>query len=79
MKMRRKRRMSPGRGPKKLKLGLKADDPIVYTDLDLLRKCVGAQGQIFARRRTGLTAKQQRLLKQAIKRARHLALMPFVG
>ncbi len=79
MKMRKKRRMGSGRGPKKLKLGLKADDPIVYTDLELLTKCVGAQGQILSRRRTGLTAKQQRALKQAIKRARHLALMPFVG
>ncbi|MEW6072382.1 MAG: 30S ribosomal protein S18 [Planctomycetota bacterium] len=74
-----RRKFSSGRAPKKLKLGLKPDDPIDYKDLDLLRKCVGSQGQMFSRRRTGLTAKQQRRLKEAIKRARHLALMTFVG
>jgi small subunit ribosomal protein S18 len=71
--------MGGGRGPKKLQLGLKADDPIDYKDLELLQKCVGAQGQILSRRRTGLTAKQQRKLKESIKRARHLALLSFVG
>ena len=67
------------RKPKKLNLDLKADDPIDYKDTDLLQKCVGAQGQIVSRRRTGLSAQRQRTLKKAIKRARHLALLPFVG
>ncbi len=65
--------------PRKLNLGLKPDDPIDYKDLELLTKCVGPQGQIVSRRRSGLNAKGQRALKQAIKRARHIALMPFVG
>ncbi len=67
------------RRSKKLNLGLGPNDPILYTDIDLLSKCVGAQGQIFSRRRTGLSTKRQRVLKQAIKRARHLALLPYVG
>ena len=75
----RRRRMGGGRGPKKLKLGLGPQDPIDYKDLELLQKTIGAQGQILSRRRTGLTAKQQRALKEAIKRARHLAMLPFVG
>ena len=74
-----RRRVGAGRGPKKLQLGLRVDDPIDYKDIELLQKCVGSQGQIFARRRTALTAKQQRRLKVAIKRARHLALLSFVG
>jgi small subunit ribosomal protein S18 len=68
-----------GRKPKKLKLGLKPSDPIDYRDLELLEKCIGPQGRIFSRRRTDLTCQQQRALKKAIKRARHLALLPFVG
>ena len=68
-----------GRRPAKVNLGLRKDDPIDYKDIELLRKATGSQGQILSRRRTDLNAKRQRELKQAIKRARHLALLPFVG
>ena len=54
-------------------------DTIDYKQLELLEKCLGSQGQIVSRRRSGLTAQRQRDLKRAIKRARHLALLPFVG
>ena len=67
------------RRPAKIKLDLKRDDPIDYTDIDLIKKCTGSQGQILSRRRTTLSAQRQRELKRAIKRARHLALLPFVG
>jgi len=67
------------RRPAKIKLDLKPDDPIDYTDIELLSKCTGSQGQILSRRRTALSAQRQRELKRAIKRARHLALLPFVG
>ncbi|NOT31385.1 MAG: 30S ribosomal protein S18 [Planctomycetes bacterium] len=49
-----------------------------YKNVELLKKCVGGQGQMFSRRRTGLTAQRQRLLKNAIKRARHMGLLSFV-
>ena len=68
-----------GRRPPKLNLNLRPDQDIDYKDIELLSKCVGGQGQLFSRRRTALSAKRQRELKQAIKRARHLALLPFVG
>ena len=68
-----------GRKPPKLNLDLKPGVPIDYKNLELIKKCVGSQGQMLSRRRTGLSAKMQRELKTAIKRARHLALMPFVG
>ena len=63
----------------KLQLNLKPDQDIVYKDLELLNKCLGSQGQILSRRRTALSAQRQRELKAAIKRARHLGLLPFVG
>jgi small subunit ribosomal protein S18 len=50
-----------------------------YKNLELLVKCLSSQGQIISRRRSGLDAQHQRLLKHAIKRARHLGLLPFVG
>lgn len=54
-------------------------EPIDYKDVDLLRKFVTERGKILPRRITGLTAKQQRDLTQAIKRARILALLPFIN
>lgn len=56
------------------------DDPkINYKDLDYLRKFLTPQGQILSRRRTGFCNQCQRQLKKAIKQARHLSLLPFVG
>ncbi len=52
---------------------------IDYKDTDLLLRFVNEQGKILPRRITGITAKQQRQLTRAIKRARHLALIPFVS
>ena len=52
---------------------------INYKDVDLLRRFVHEDGKIRARRQTGTCAKHQRKLAKAIKRARHIALLPFVG
>lgn len=49
-----------------------------YKDYKTLQRFVNAYGQIEPAGKTGLTAKQQRQLSVAIKRARHLALLPFV-
>jgi small subunit ribosomal protein S18 len=53
--------------------------PPDYKDPDLLAKFLGPQGQILSRKRTGLDSRSQRELKKAIKRARHLALLPFIA
>lgn len=58
---------------------LKPDEPIDYKDVDLLRRFITERGKILPRRVTGLTAKQQRQLTVAIKRARLLALLPFIN
>ncbi len=54
-------------------------DYIDYKDLDLVKRFINEQGKILPRRVTGLTAKYQRQLTRAAKRARHLALIPFVA
>jgi small subunit ribosomal protein S18 len=50
-----------------------------YKDVKTLQRFINVYGQIEPAAKTGLSAKQQRQLSTAIKRARHLALMPFVA
>jgi small subunit ribosomal protein S18 len=52
---------------------------IDYKDVGLLRRFLSDQAQIESRRRTGTCAKHQRRLTTAIKRARHLALLPYTA
>ena len=52
--------------------------PIDYKDVATLRKYISERGKILPRRITGNCAKHQRALTVAIKRARHIALMPYV-
>ncbi len=52
---------------------------IDYKDPDYLLYLVNEQGKILPRRLTGTTLKYQRKVGQAIKRARHIALMPYVA
>ena len=52
---------------------------IDYKDPDFLLRFINEQGKILPRRITNMTAKQQRQLTRAIKRARHLALIPYVS
>ena len=58
------------------KSGIKYID---YKDADFLLKFVNEQGKILPRRLTGTSLKYQRKVATAVKRARHLALMPYVG
>ena len=52
---------------------------IDFKDVDLLRKFVTDRGKILPRRYTGNSLKYQKKVALAIKRARHLALLPFVS
>lgn len=52
---------------------------IDYKDIKSVQKFVNSYGKIDARKRTGLCPKHQRKLAIAIKRARIMALLPFVG
>ncbi len=58
------------------KAGIKYVD---YKDPEFLKKFLNEQGKILPRRITGNSLKFQRRVAQAVKRARHLALLPFVA
>jgi len=49
-----------------------------YKDIKLLQRFIGSNGRILPRRLTRLDRQQQRVMTLAIKRARHIALLPFV-
>ena len=51
---------------------------IDYKDTELLKRFISERGKILPRRVTGTSAKYQRQLTTAIKRARHMGLLPFV-
>jgi small subunit ribosomal protein S18 len=58
------------------KLGIKYID---YKDPQFLFRFVNDQGKILPRRLTGTSLKYQKKVAQAVKRARHIAIMPYVG
>lgn len=64
-----KRKLSP----------LAIEQNISYKDVELLSSFLTEQGKILPRRVSGLTAKQQSRVTKSIKRARILALLPFIG
>ena len=54
-------------------------ETIDYKDIETLRQFITERGKILPRRITGVSHFYQNMLKQAIKRARHMALIPFVA
>jgi small subunit ribosomal protein S18 len=50
-----------------------------YKDTETLRKLVSGNGKLLTRKRTGVNAMDQRMVAQAVKRARFMALMPYVS
>ena len=81
----------PPRSKPKVKIRGKKKDPIFidgerprpmyvdYKDLELLTKLTNRQGKIVSRRKSGCTAASQHAVTSAIKRARFMALLPYVG
>jgi small subunit ribosomal protein S18 len=58
---------------------IKEPEYVDYKDIDLLKRYLNEQGKLLPRRITGTSARFQRQLTVAVKRARHLALLPFVA
>ncbi len=54
-------------------------DQIDYKDVEAIRKFINPHGRILSRKKTGLCAKHQRQLAQAVKRARFLGFLPFTA
>ena len=68
----------PMRRRKKVCVFCGKDNVIDYKDTNKLKRYISERGKILPRRITGNCAKHQRALTVAIKRARHIALMPYV-
>ena len=51
---------------------------IDYKDTESLKKMVSINGKILSRKRTGTSAMEQRMIAQAIKRARYMSLLPYI-
>ena len=71
------RRRAPHRR-KKVCVFCGKDNVIDYKDVNKLKRYISERGKILPRRITGNCAKHQRALTVAIKRARHIALMPYI-
>ena len=69
----------PMRRRKKVCVFCGKEGDISYKDVAKLKKYVSERGKILPRRITGNCAKHQRALTVAVKRARHIALMPYVA
>jgi small subunit ribosomal protein S18 len=54
-------------------------EEIDYKDVATLQRLTSAQGKLFSRKRSGLSAPAQRLVSLAVKRARFMALLPYVS
>lgn len=84
-----RRRMKTGRGKSRRRSRFQEQakcrfcrekvDEVDYKDTPRLSKLTTQQGKMFSRKRAGNCAKHQRSAKRAVKRARFLALMPYMG
>ena len=52
---------------------------IDYKDIDILKKFLNPSAKIMPRKKTGLIAKNQRAVTEAVKRARFMGLLPFIA
>ncbi len=64
--------------PRKKSSPLNPGEMVDYKDVRKLQRFLTERGKVLPRRATGLTAKQQRQVARAIKRARQIALLPYV-
>lgn len=71
------------RGPSDRKAYIKTDSRgrtyVDYKSADELRRLMTPNGKIYSRKRLGVSASEQRMVAQAIKRARYMALLPYTS
>ncbi|HEX8875586.1 MAG TPA: 30S ribosomal protein S18 [Phycisphaerales bacterium] len=65
--------------PKITKSSPKGNIIVDWKDIENLRRTMSPNGKIYARKRNGTSAQEQRLLAQAVKRARFMALLPYTS
>lgn len=72
-------RFSGGPAPKATQESGKGIEYVDYKNVDTLRRMMTPNGKIYGRKRLGTNARQQRMVAQAVKRARFLGLLPFTS
>lgn len=71
-----------GAGMQKVKVSKTSGNETIYVDwkdVETLRRLMSPNGKIFGRKRLSTTAAEQRMLSQAIKRARFMGLLPYTS
>ena len=71
--------MTRGTRISKCRFCMPGSPQVDFKDIRTLQKLSTPQGKLYSRKRSGNCAKHQRQVKTAIKRARYMALLPFVG
>lgn len=74
-----KRSVSKFRAPKGCRFCRGRVKEIGYKDVAMLQKLCSTESKIYSRKRSGNCARHQRMVRTAIKRARFMALLPYVG
>ena len=78
-KLMRKKKKKRVMKPVKCRLTKEQTEFLDYKDVPTLEKFITQQGKLLSRKRSGCNAKQQRAVAIAVKHARHVGLLPFVG
>ena len=68
-----------GGKPQLTKKSAKGVEFVDYKDVEMLRRCMSPNGKIYTRKRIGATARQQRMVAKAVKRARYMGLLPYTS
>lgn len=66
-------------GSKAVKTSARGVRYVDYKDVDTLRRMMSANGKIYGRKRLSASARDQRMIAQAIKRARYMGLLPYTS
>lgn len=72
-------RFGGGSPPRFVKLNAQGRAYVDYKDVDTLRRMLSPNGKIYGRKRLGTSAKEQKMVSQAIKRARFMGLLPYTS
>ncbi len=69
----------PNRSSKVTQIGAGERPFVDYKNVDELRRMMTPNGKIYSRKRQGTSAREQRMVAQAIKRARYMGLLPYTS
>jgi small subunit ribosomal protein S18 len=72
-------RFTPGQKIKVVKTGAKGKPYVDWKDVESLRRMMSPNGKIYGRKKLSTTAKEQRMVARAIKRARYMGLLPYTS